>query len=78
MEKNNDVRRHASQLKVLARLLEHELDSAQGKELVLDRELSENILDTLELFIEEVDGGRERPRKERNQQPKEASVTRLN
>ncbi|MCA8941279.1 MAG: hypothetical protein KDB80_01860 [Planctomycetes bacterium] len=79
MDKQKDVRRHASQLKVLARLLEHELDASQGKDLVLDRELSENILDTIEIFIEDIDGGsgRERPSKERAQ-PKEASVTRLN
>ena len=56
MDKQKDVRRHASQLKVLARLLEHELDASQGKDLVLDRELSENILDTIEIFIEDIDG----------------------
>lgn len=80
MDKQKDVRRHASQLKVLARLLEHELEGSQGKDLVLDRELSENILDTIEIFIEDIDGGsgrEQRPGKERVQ-PKEATVTRLN
>jgi hypothetical protein len=73
------VRRHTSQLKVLARLIEHELDGGQGKDIVLDRELAENILDTLEIFIEDVDGStRERGPKDGRQQPEKAAVTRLN
>lgn len=51
------LRRHLSQLKVLTRLLEHEIDSAKGAEISLDRELVESMLDTLEIFVEDVDGG---------------------
>lgn len=63
MEKQTDaslgkfVNRHASQLKVLSRLLEHELDTAKGgNEIALDRELVESMLDTLEIFVEDVCG----------------------
>ncbi|GAB4148412.1 MAG: hypothetical protein Fur0037_16710 [Planctomycetota bacterium] len=56
------VSRHLSQLKILSRLLEHELDSAKGgREVTIDRELVESFLDTLEIFIEDCDtstGGR--------------------
>ncbi len=76
---SNFVRRHVSQLKVLARLLEHELDNGQGnKDVVLDRELGESILDTLEIFIEDVDGARERGGKEAKQSGEKPAVTRLN
>ena len=52
------VHRHVSQLKVLARLMEHELDAAKGTaEVAMDRELVESMLDTLEIFIEDVAGG---------------------
>lgn len=58
------VSRHLSQLKVLTRLLEHELDGAKGgREVTIDRDLVENVLDTLEIFVEDCDagtGGRER------------------
>ena len=58
MEKTVDnapqfVRRHLSQLKILARLLEHELELAKGDEVVLDKALVESTLDTLEIFIED-------------------------
>ena len=80
MESKKDstfVRRHVSQLKVLARLFEHEMDAAQGgKDIVIDRELGENILDTLEIFIEDVDGGAREKRTQ--QQAEKAPVTRLN
>jgi hypothetical protein len=75
------MRRHVSQLKVLARLLEHELDAAKGsQDMSLDRELGESILDTLEIFIEDVDGGAEAPARERIQANtvEKATVTRLN
>lgn len=60
MEKTVDnapqfMRRHLSQLKILARLLEHELELAKGDEVVLDKGLIENTLDTLEIFIEDND-----------------------
>lgn len=74
------VRRHVSQLKVLARLIEHELDAGQGKDIVLDRDLGESMLDTLEIFIEDLDVGASEPRERgsRQQQPEKAAVTRLN
>ena len=58
MEKTVDnapqfVRRHLSQLKILARLLEHELELAKGDEVVLDKALVESTVDTLEIFIED-------------------------
>ena len=49
------VHRHLSQLKILTRLLEHELGTAKGATLTMDRELSENLLDLLEIFIDDVD-----------------------
>lgn len=50
------VSRHLSQLKVLSRLLEHELDAAKGgREVTIDRDTIENFLDTLEIFIEDCD-----------------------
>jgi hypothetical protein len=55
------VGRHLSQLKILARLLEHELEAGKGaREITLDRHLIENVLDTLEIFTddcESVSGG---------------------
>ncbi|MBL8732255.1 MAG: hypothetical protein JNN13_07785 [Planctomycetes bacterium] len=48
------VGRHLSQLKILSRLLEHELESAKGgREVTLDRHLVENVLDTLEIFTDD-------------------------
>ncbi|PIE23718.1 MAG: hypothetical protein CSA62_06320 [Planctomycetota bacterium] len=49
------VRRHLSQLRVLSRLLEHELELAKGDEVVLDRVLMESALDTLDIFVEDCD-----------------------
>ncbi len=57
MDRNQDqaqyTRRHLSQLKILVRLLEHELELAKGEEVVLDKALMENTLDCLEIFIED-------------------------
>lgn len=86
MDKSKDstfVRRHVSQLKVISRLLEHELDAGQGgKDLVLDRELGESILDTLEIFIEDIDGGTSavarRDAAETRAPAEKPAVTRLN
>ena len=48
------VGRHLSQLKILARLMEHELESAKGaREVTMDRHLIENVLDTLEIFTDD-------------------------
>ena len=70
------VNRRLSQLKILARLLEHELDAAKGaKDVSMERGLVENTLDTLEIFIEDVEGVgvSSRPR-----QAAEKAVSRLN
>ena len=55
MDRNQDqyTRRHLSQLKILVRLLEHELELAKGEEVILDKSLMENTLDCLEIFIED-------------------------
>jgi hypothetical protein len=62
------IGRHLSQLKILARLLEHELDASKGaREVMLDRTLVENTLDTLEIFTddcESITGTRERTKVE--------------
>ncbi len=82
MEKTTDgsigkfVHRRMSQLKILSRLLEHELDSSKGaKDISLERGLVEDTLETLEIFIEDVEGAnggaRLRP-------PAEKAVSRLN
>ena len=52
------VHRRMSQLKILSRLLEHELDAAKGaKDISLERGLLEDALDTIDIFIEDVGGG---------------------
>ncbi|MBI5849989.1 MAG: hypothetical protein HZB39_02955 [Planctomycetes bacterium] len=75
------VHRHLSQLKVLSRLLEHELDASKGSaEVTLDRELFENLLDTVEIFVEDVErenGGRAATVAQKPAAEKPA-VTRLN
>jgi hypothetical protein len=72
------VGRHLSQLKILSRLLEHELETAKGaREVTMDRHLIENILDTLEIFtddVETVSGGL----RERNRAEQKPVVARLN
>ena len=77
---NKFVHRHLSQLKVLSRLLEHELDTSKGSaEVTLDRELFESLLDTVEIFVEDVErenGGRSAaPAAKVQEKP---AVTRLN
>ena len=72
------VHRRMSQLKILSRLLEHELDAAKGaKDISLDRAILEDTLDTLEIFIEDVEGvnGGIPPRV---RQSAEKTVSRLN
>ena len=70
------VHRRMSQLKILSRLLEHELDSAKGaKDISLERGLVEETLDSLEMFIEDVDGASGGAR---SRQAPEKAVSRLN
>ena len=73
------TRRHLSQLKILSRLFEHELELAKGEEVVLDKALVESTLDTLEIFIEDVDGSSGRAAGDRKAARTEAKpqVTRL-
>ncbi|MFO1051735.1 MAG: hypothetical protein U1F36_05940 [Planctomycetota bacterium] len=76
------VHRHLSQLKVLSRLLEHELDASKGAaEVSLDRELFENLLDTVEIFVEDVErenGGRSAVAAAAQKPVEKPAVTRLN
>ena len=76
------VQRHLSQLKITARLLEHEVNaSKQGPTMSIDRDLIENLLDVVEIFIDDVDEAagprREREIKSTATDAKPA-VTRLN
>ena len=73
------VSRHLSQLKVLAHMLEHELEAAKGGvEVAIDREVVESTLDTLEIFVDDCEGvmGGGRGRKSKGE-PKPV-VARLN
>ncbi len=84
MDKQTDgtskfVHRHISQLKVLARLMEHELDNGNGgKEVAIDRELAENMLDTLEIFVEDFEGASTAPKTRKGMAEAKPNVTRLN
>ena len=72
------VGRRLSQLKILTRLLDHELEAAKGaREVTLDRDLIENVLDALEVFTDdcEADNGGVRERAKVEQKP---VVARLN
>lgn len=72
------VGRHLSQLRILSRLLEHELEAAKGaREVTIDRNLIENVLDTLEIFTDDCDAvtGSSRDRSKVEQKP---VVARLN
>ena len=77
------VQRHLSQLKILIRLVEHELSVAKpGQNPTLDRDLVENFLDLVEIFVEDVEvrthskGDRESAKAAGD--GKTATVTRLN
>jgi len=77
---NKYVGRRLSQVKVLTRLLETELEQAKGgRELTIDRTLVEQVLDVLEIFIEDCDGatGGQRDRS-KAQEPQKPTVARLN
>lgn len=76
------VVRHLSQLKMTVRLFEHELAGQKpGANPTFDRDLVENFLDVMEIFIDDVET-KARPKGERgerkSQEVKEATVTRLN
>ena len=87
MEKSPDnagkvTHRRLSALKVLSKLMEHELDLGKSdKEVTLNRHLAENMLDTLELFIEdfeEVYGIKGSPSERKVVADNKPQVTRLN
>lgn len=72
------VTRHLSQLKILTRLFEHELESSNGaRDVQIDRHLLENAIDTLEIFVDDCEGasGVTRERAKPEQKP---VVARLN
>ncbi len=84
------LHRHLSQLKLLTRLVDHELGASKpGNDISLDRDLVENLLDCVEIFVEDMHvaegaGGNSRQRGERGEtrvstadNPK-SNVTRLN
>ena len=73
------VHRRMSQVKVIARLMEHEISANKGQEVVLDRGLAESLLDTLEIFIDDFEiarGGK--AREKRGVASEKPQVTRLN
>ena len=75
------VHRHLSQLKILTRLLEHELGTAKGSTITMDRELAENLLDLLDIFIDDVEakqGGRREREAPKSIAAEPKPVTRLN
>ncbi len=47
------VEKRLAPVKVALRLLNHELDLAQGQEVTLDRHELANVVSTLELFVED-------------------------
>jgi len=70
MEKNENIgkfiSRRLSQVKLLSRVLENELDNAKGgREVTVDRLLLENMLDSLEIFTEDCEGAAGTQRGER-------------
>ena len=76
------VQRHLSQLKVMARLMEYELAAGkQGQSLTFDRDLVENWLDMIEIFVDDLDDAQP-ARKEREVKSTASdgkpTVTRLN
>ncbi len=83
MEKQADgslesfVQRRVSQIKVTTRLLEHELDTAKGNDVTLDRDLVASLLDVLEIYVDDVTGVRSGKVHRKVAEDKPA-VTRLN
>ena len=86
VDAGSQMHRRLSQIKVTARLLEHELDLAKdNKDVNLDRALADSVLETLQIFIEDFDQvmgaptvGSGRPENSRTQEPQKPAVTRLN
>ena len=64
------VGRRISQLRLLARLMEHELEAAKGgREVAIERQLVESMLDTIEVFVDDceaVSGTRDRSKVDNN------------
>lgn len=72
--------RRLSHIKVVTRLLEHELGAGKGsKDVTMERDLLENVLDTLEMYVEDFEdlhaGKGAAPRAVAEAKP---AVTRLN
>lgn len=82
MDKNESAsaytRRHLSQLKILSRLLEHELELAKGDEVVIEKSLLESSLDLIDIFVEDLGGSESRSRGKERKSEGKAQVTRLN
>ncbi|HMQ21535.1 MAG TPA: hypothetical protein PKE00_03545 [Planctomycetota bacterium] len=83
MEKNIEggtsyTRRHLSQLKILSRLLEHELELAKGDEVVIEKSLLESSLDLIDIFVEDLGGAEPRAAAKERKLDGKAQVTRLN
>jgi hypothetical protein len=73
------VSRHLAQLKILSRLVEHELDAAKGgREVTIDRDLIESFLDTLDIFVEDCEGQTGVARQDRKMAENKPAVARLN
>jgi len=83
MEKQADgnlesyMHRRVSQIKVTTRLLEHELDTAKGNDVTLDRDLVTSLLDVLEIYVDDLTGARTGKGHRKVAEDKPA-VTRLN
>jgi hypothetical protein len=76
---NKYVGRHLSQLKILSRLLEHELEAGKGaREVTMDRHLIENMLDTLEIFTDDCESVTGSSRDRNKVEPQKPVVARLN
>ncbi|MFT5284692.1 MAG: hypothetical protein ACI8TQ_000849 [Planctomycetota bacterium] len=58
MSRGDHVERQLSHLKILSRLLGHELSGQTGSRVTLSREEVVEIRTTLDLFIEDIMGGR--------------------
>ena len=72
------VSRHLSQLKILARMLEHEHEGLKGgREVQIDREVVESALDTLEIFVDDCENATGTTR-ERGKAEAKPVVARLN
>ncbi len=82
VDTGSQMHRRLSQIKVTARLLEHELDLAKdNKDVSLDRSLADSVLETLQVFIEDFDqlmGTPTRVENTRSAEPQKPAVTRLN